>query len=156
MIRVRFLLLFLGFAAGCQQPPPPRELSAAGIAAIRATTDRWVAAVRAGRWEDAAATFTEDAILQFPDARYEGRHAILEFHRTTQPWSSARVLHIDEIRGRQDMAFVAGHATVAPEGGGPPVVVGRYLDIRLKQADGSWLYYRDFVTPVPAPDAKRE
>lgn len=142
------------------EPGPPGakpggDLSAKDIAAIRATTDRWVNAVRAGRWDDAAATFTEDAILRFPDSAYEGRPAILRFHQTMPPWNPTRVLHIDEIRGRGDMAFVSGHATIVPEGGRDPVVVSRYMDIRLRQPDGTWLFYRDMVSPVPAA-AKRE
>ena len=117
---------------------PAVGLSRADIAAIRATSDRWVTAVRAGRWADAAATFTADAILRFSGAVYEGRAAIQRFHEAMPPWDKT-VLHIDEIDGRGDMAFVAGHSTMVPAGGGAPVVVGRYLDIRLKQADGTWL-----------------
>ncbi len=135
--------------SGCERTAAPSELSASDIAAIRATSERWVAGVRAGQWEDVAATFTEDAVLQFPTARYEGRPAILKWLQSTQPWTAARELHIDEIRGRGDMAFVMGHSTITPDGGGPPIVVGRYLDIRLRQADGTWLFYRDMVTPVP-------
>jgi uncharacterized protein (TIGR02246 family) len=131
-------------------------LSPTDIAAIKATSERWEAAVRAGRWEDAAATFTEDAILRFPDVSYEGRAAILAFHQTMAPWKPARVLHIDEIEGRGDMAFVTGHSTIAPDGGGQPVVISRYLDVRLRQADGTWLFYRDMVSPVPQPATKRE
>jgi len=37
------------------------------ITAIRATSDRWMTAVRAGRPQDAAATFTTDAILRIGD-----------------------------------------------------------------------------------------
>jgi uncharacterized protein (TIGR02246 family) len=138
------------------QAPPLADLSPDDIAAIRATSERWVTAVRAGRWEDAAATFTEDAILTFPDARFEGRAAILKFHQSMPPWNSTRALHIDEIRGRGDMAFVAGHSTIIPDGGGAPVVVGRYLDIRLRQADGTWPFYRDMVISVPQAETKRE
>ncbi len=54
------------------------------------------------------------------------------------------------------MAYVAGHSTVVPDGGGPPVVVGRYLDIRLRQADGTWLFYRDMVSPISQPPANRQ
>jgi uncharacterized protein (TIGR02246 family) len=151
------LVLLLVFAvAACRQVQQVAELSADDLAAIRATSDRWVTAVRAGRWEDAASTFTEDAILRFPDAAYEGRAAILKFHQTMPPWNPTRTLHIDEIRGRGDMAFVAGHSTIIPDGGGTPVVVGRYLDIRLRQADGTWLFYRDMVSPVPQPSVNRE
>ncbi|MFN2326429.1 MAG: SgcJ/EcaC family oxidoreductase [Gemmatimonadales bacterium] len=155
MICARLLMLAGAvLSAGCGRTAPPGELSASDIAAIRATTERWVTGIRTGRWEDVAATFTEDAVLQFPGARYEGRPAILKWLHTTQPWSSARELHIDEIRGRGDMAFVMGHSTVTPEDGGSPIVVGRYLDIRLRQADGTWLFYRDMVTPVPQPAPK--
>jgi uncharacterized protein (TIGR02246 family) len=145
----RMLVLLLALLAGCQRAPASPELSAADIAAIRATTDRWEAAVRAGKWEDAAATFTEDAILRFADTVLEGRPAILKFHQSMPPWTPARTMHIDEIKGRGDMAFVMGHSTVTPDGGGEPVVVSRYLDIRLRQADGTWLFYRDMVNPLP-------
>ena len=130
---------------------PSTGLSPADIAAIRATSDRWVTAVRAGRSEDAAATFTTDAVLRFGVAVYEGRAAIQKFHESMPPFDKTRVLHIDEIDGRGDMAFVSGHSTVVPAGGGTPVVVGRYIDIRLRQPDGTWLFYRDVVTPVPLP-----
>ncbi|MDP2321982.1 MAG: nuclear transport factor 2 family protein [Acidobacteriota bacterium] len=123
------------------------------MAAIRATTDRWEAAVRAGNWEDAAATFTEDAVLRFANTVHEGRPAILKFHQAMPPWTPERSIHIDEIRGRGDMAFVMGHSTVTPSAGREPVVVGRYLDIRLRQPDGTWLFYRDMVSPVPPPSA---
>ena len=142
--------------AGCQRGSSDGALSSADIAAIRATTERWQTAVRSGNWEDAAAIFTEDAILRFPDAAYEGRPATLKYFQTQQPWPANRTIHIDEIRGRGDMAFVAGHSTVTPESGGAPVVVGRYLDIRLRQADGTWLFYRDMVSPVPPPVPKAE
>lgn len=126
-------------------------LPAADIAAIRATSDRWMAAVRARRWADAAATFTEDATLVFAGTPYVGRRAIRGFHETMPSVDPTRVLHIDEIRGAGDMAFVSGHSTVVPAGGGAPVVVGRYLDIRLRQPDGTWLFYRDMVAPVTSP-----
>jgi uncharacterized protein (TIGR02246 family) len=140
---------------GCQRSLPAPELSPADIAAIRATSDRWMAAVYAGRWDDAAATYTADAIVWFPGAVYDGRVAIRQFLETMQPLDPSRTLHIDEIRGRGDMAFVSGHSTIVPVGGGPPVELARYLDVRLRQADGSWLFYRDMVTPVPRPTASR-
>lgn len=145
------VLLSIAVLAGCQRQPDTAELSAADIAAIRATSERWQTAVRAGDWEAAAATFTPDAILRFPDAAYEGRAAILKYFQAQQPWAANRTLHLDEIQGRGDMAFVTGHSTVTPGSGGAPVVVGRYLDIRLRQADGTWLFYRDMVSPVPPP-----
>ena len=135
-----------------QAPGAATDLSPSDIASIRATSDRWMAAVRAGRWADAANMFTEDATLWFAGTPHVGRAAIRRFHDAMPPFDPTRVLHLDEIRGRGDMAFVAGHSTIIPAGGGAPVVVARYLDIRLRQPDGTWLFYRDMVTPVsPAP-----
>jgi hypothetical protein len=70
---------------GCQRSAPAPDLSPADIAAIRATSDRWMAAVHAGRWDDAAATYTADAIVWFPGAVYEERVAIRRFLETMQP-----------------------------------------------------------------------
>jgi uncharacterized protein (TIGR02246 family) len=153
-LRALAFTLLAAVVAGGQSAAPELNikstgLSPADIAAIRATSDRWVTAVRAGRSEDAAATFTTDAVLRFGVAVYEGRAAIQKFHESMPPFDKTRVLHIDGIDGREDMAFVSGHSTIIPAGGGPPVVVGRYLDIRLRQPDGTWLFYRDVVTPVP-------
>lgn len=145
------LFVLLAPVVGTPQTVTPRGLSPADIAAIRATSDRWVAAVRDRRWVDAAATFTTDAVLRLGTAVYEGRAAIQKFHESMPPFDKTRILHIDEIDGRGDMAFVSGHSTIVPAGGGPPAVVGRYLDIRLRQPDGTWLFYRDVVTPVPLP-----
>lgn len=61
---------------GCQRSPAVAELSPADSTAIRATTDRWLAAGRARRWEDAAATYSADATLPFPHAEFKGRAAI--------------------------------------------------------------------------------
>lgn len=145
---VTMLALVVALVACSQDRQVAADLSPADLAAIRATTDRWVAAVRAGLWVEAASTFTEDAILTFSGTPHVGREAILKFHQGMPPWNPTRTLHIDEIRGHGDMAFVAGHSTIIPDGGGPPVVVGRYLDIRLRQADGTWLFYRDMVSPI--------
>lgn len=135
--------------AACQQSLSS-PLSVADSLAIRATSERWITAVRAGRWDDAAATYTDDATLQFPNATFVGRGAIRKFFEGMPAFGANRTLEIDEIRGRGDMAFVAGHSTDTTNPGAP-VVVGRYLDIRLRQPNGTWLYYRDMVSPVPQP-----
>ena len=144
----------VGIAAliGCQRATPDTDPSAKDLAAIRATSERWSAAMHEGRWTDAAATYTADAMLRFPDSTYQGRDAILKYFESHKPLPATFELHIDEVRGRGDMAFVMGHSTVSPVGGAP-FVTGRYLDIRLRQPDGSWLYYRDMVSPAPKPSA---
>ena len=138
-------------AASGQRTSSAADLSPKDIAAIRATTDRWVTAVHAGRWKDATATYTDDAVLWISGAETKGRAAILKFFEAMQPWDSTRVLYIDEIRGRGDMAFVSGHATTTAPGAAP-VVVSKTLDVRLRQPDGTWLFYRDMVSPIRPPN----
>ncbi len=145
-----FVLLSVAFIAGCHRGSPDADLSPADIAAIRATSARWLAAVRAGNWDDAAATYTDDAILWFPNAAYTDRSAILTSFQAQQPMTTLD-LHIDEIRGRGDMAFVSGYSTVTAPGRWP-VVAARYLDVRLRQRDGTWPFHRDMVNPIPPPD----
>lgn len=108
--------------SACQSVPGTSELSSEDIAAIRATTDRWTSAVRGGKWDDAAATFTPDATLWIGGIAFSGRVAIREFHASMPPWNPTRELHIDEVRGSGVIAYVVGHATVVPEGSSTPVV----------------------------------
>jgi hypothetical protein len=74
--------------ASCRPSPSTAELSLPDSTAIRATSERWLAAVRQGRWEDAAATYTDDAILWFGDAAFTGRAAILKSLQAQPPLST--------------------------------------------------------------------
>ena len=145
------VVIFAAAISACQSAPGTSELSSEDVAAIRATTDRWISAVRAGRWDDAAATFTPDATLWMAGITYSGRMAIREFHASMPPWNPTRELHIDEVHGSGAIAYVVGHATVVLEGSSTPVVVSRTLDIRVRQSDGTWLFARDMVSPIPLP-----
>ena len=54
--------------------------------------------------------------------------------------------HVEEIDGYGDIAYVTGRyaMTLQPEGApGPIDDRGKYIEIRRKQADGSWLLARD-------------
>jgi uncharacterized protein (TIGR02246 family) len=153
MGRSRVLILIaVALTSACQSETRPSELSSADIAAIRATSARWLAAVQAGRWEDAAATYTDDAILWFPEVTFNGKDAILKSFQAQQPMA-ALDLHIDEIHGSGNVAYVSGYSTIAPNGGAP-VLAARYLDVRVRQPDGSWLFHRDMVSPVPPAESK--
>lgn len=145
-----FVLVSVALTVGCQRESSVADLSPADIAAIRATSAKWLAAVRAGHWDDAAATYTDDAVLWFPNAAYTGRPAILKSFQVQQPMTTLD-LQIDEIHGRGDMAFVSGYSTITVPGAAP-VVVARYMDVRLRQSDGTWLFYRDMVSPVSPPN----
>ncbi len=59
-----------------------------------------------------------------------------------------------EIAGRGDLAYVRGtyKLKIVLEGHDPIPDTGKYIEIRKKQADGSWLLYRDiFNSDVPLP-----
>ena len=137
--------------AGCQTPGQA-PLSAADITAIRATTEAWLQAVRAGDRAGLAATYTEDAVLMpahAPDVR--GRRNIEAWFEKTPPVESFD-LEITEIEGFGDLAYVRGTYTVTTviEGLEPVTDSGKYLDVRRRQADGSWLFIRDmFASDLP-------
>jgi uncharacterized protein (TIGR02246 family) len=137
--------------SSCRSTSATSQLSPEDVAAIRATTERWTAAVQAGKWDEAAATFTPDGTLWIAGTAYSGRAAIRDFHANMPTWNPTRILHIDEIRGSGNLAYVVGHATIVPEGSSTPVVVSRTMDIRVRQPDGTWLFARDMVSPIPLP-----
>ena len=55
-------------------------------------------------------------------------------------------LTVDEVDGRADLAYVRGTyaMTLHPDGAPSPVDdVGKYLEVRKRQPDGSWLLAAD-------------
>ena len=165
---VLILLVLLPLTA-CQ-PPEPSEpvgmtaseaaaLTADDLAAIEATNQAWVKAVLAGDWVALAATYAEDAVLLPPNHEaVEGRAAIQAYFETFPPVSDVQ-LHPIEVDGEGDVAYVRGHfvLTMTPEGSDPINDSGHYLEVRRKQADGSWLTYRDiYNSELPFPGAGME
>ena len=168
MIRVSYfstLFLVLFSLTACQPPAAeepaepeaaePAGLSDADLAAHEATTQAWVNAVLAGDFAAVAATYTEDAVLMPPNAEaVVGRAAIQAFFESFPPISNIE-LHSTEIEGVGDLAYVRGSytLTVTPEGADPINDSGKYIEIRRKQADGSWLLSRDqYNSDLPLPE----
>jgi uncharacterized protein (TIGR02246 family) len=116
-------------------------LPAEDIAAIRWVTDEWMRRFLANDPEPLADWYTEDAVVMPPNhAAIRGRPAIRKwiagFSRVTQFKNE-----IEQIEGRTDLAYVRGRysMTLQPEGApGPVEDVGKYLEIRKRQPDGSW------------------
>ena len=121
-------------------------LSEADIAAIRAVTEAFPGHMESADRGGIAELYTEDAVLMPGGApTVRGRQAIREFMSGFPPITRME-LSIDEIDGRGDLAFVRGPfaMTMQPEGAPAPVkMVGKYIEIRQRQADGSWLISRD-------------
>ncbi len=133
--------------AACQ-PPGPATLSQEDIAGIEATTQAWVEAVNAGDWAAVSATYTEDAVLLPPNEPVvQGRSDIQAWFEAFPPASDVNLESV-EIEGVGDVAFVRGSFTliVTPEGMDAVADTGKFLDVRRRQADGSWLIHRDIFS----------
>jgi len=140
--------------AACQSGDSmPTELTAVEIEAILAVSDALVEADNAGDWDAVAALHTQDAILLPPNGPVvTGRSAIRGFFASLPPIKSFE-LEVDEVAGRGDLAYVRGtySMVLAPPGSEPILDTGKYIEIRRKQEDGSWLLSRDiFNSSLPA------
>lgn len=149
------------FITACQVPPPePAALSEQDITAIEESTDAFAQASLEKNWNAVAQLYTEDAMFMPPNrAAVEGRTAIEEWLEDSPPMTDFK-LNTEEIDGRGDLAFVRGTYSMAfvPEGASEPVQDnGKYIEIRRKQPDGSWLIARDiFNSDLPIPEGVSE
>lgn len=133
--------------AACQAPGPA-TLSQEDIAGIEATSQAWMEAVSAGDWAALSATYTEDAVLLPPnEPAVPGRSDIEAWFEALPPVSDFN-LETVEIEGLGDVAFVRGSYTLTMTHEGMDAVAdtGKYIEVRRKQADGSWLIYRDIFS----------
>ncbi len=133
--------------AACQ-PPGPATLSEEDIAGNEATTQAWGEAANAGDWAALGATYTADAVLLPPnEPAVQGRGGIQAWFEAFPPVSDFN-LETVEIEGVGDLAFVRGTytLTMTPEGMDTVADTGKYIEVRRKQADGSWLIYRDIFS----------
>ena len=132
---------------GCQDSEPA-PLTSEDIDAIRTMSSEWMSAAAEGNWDDVVATYTDDAVLWFNGNPIEGKEAIRDFFEQMPPMTGMDLI-IDDVYGRGDLAVISGHSTQLIDG--EVVTSGRYLDTRLRQPDGSWLFHRDMVTHFLAP-----
>ncbi len=133
----------------------PAPLSAADIAAIRSTGDDFCRLFMAGEFDALLEFYTPNATVMPPHApAMHGREAIRELFEGFPPLTHFE-LDIDEIDGRADLAFVRGTFRMTMDVDGVSVDdVGKYIEIRRRQADGSWLLDIDMFNSdlEPAPE----
>ena len=153
-MRPTFLVTALSCVVlACQ--PAPAKLSEADIAALRAGVDSIEAQILSNRDSAAAAHYTETAVFMVPNLpAVEGRAAIRAWFAGGPPLTSFTLTPV-EIDGSGDLAYVRGTWTLAIAAAGRTPAIedhGKFLEVRRKQADGSWLMVADiFNSDVPLP-----
>jgi ketosteroid isomerase-like protein len=153
-MRPTFLLTALSCAVlACQ--PTPAKLSDADLAAIRAAATSFAENGLARRDSANAAQYAENAVFMPPNQpAVEGRAAIRAWLAAFPPMSAFSLTSI-EIDGQGDLAYERGTYafTIAAAGKAPAMEDhGKYLAVRRRQADGSWLMTLDmFNSDVPLP-----
>ena len=149
----RLLPITLLAVSACQPAP---ALSEADLQAIQAMTQQFEEHVNAKNWDAVSQLYTEDAVLMPPNApTVEGRTAIREFFAALPPVAEFSSKD-DTIVGLGELAYVYGRYVLSLDLEGSPVDSGKYLDIRRRQADGSWKMSVDIFNssiPLPTPDS---
>lgn len=144
IISVVVLLVLLALTA-CQ-PAGPAALTANDKTAIASAAQAWMEAANAADWESLAAMYSEDAVFMPPNQpTVEGRANILAWFEAFPPINNISLKQVD-VDGVGDLAYVRGtySITMTPEEGmGSITDTGKYIEIRRRQTDGSWLIVRD-------------
>lgn len=127
--------------------------SQADRSAIESASQRWVAAARAGNWDEVASLYTDDAVLMPPNSPTEQGRAAVRNHLATFP--PVQTLDFDRVHidGRGDLAYVHGRYTMtfATPDGQTVEDRGKYIEIWERQQDGQWRITRDiFNSDLPA------
>ena len=135
--------------AGCQTGPQPGQKRdvIADIAAINALRDQFATAYNSNDAATAAAFFTDDAVLMFPNqAAVEGKQAIQAALEDFFKQNAAKITHTPlETQVAGDWAYERGNITetVTPKSGKAIERSLKYLVILKRQPDGSWKIHRD-------------
>jgi uncharacterized protein (TIGR02246 family) len=150
--------LALALASVACQPPAQETAgrSEEDVTAIRASTESFAEAIRAGDWAGVAALYTEDAVFMPPnEPAVQGRAAIEAWMGAFPPLTEFSPAVVD-IDGRGDLAYVRGtiSMTIVPEGTPEPIrETAKYVEIRRRQPDGTWLIAVDiFNSDLPLPE----
>jgi len=140
--------------ACCEPHTCATRLTETDRAGIAKNSEAWLAAVRARDWAAVAATYVDDAMLLPPNMpAVSGRAAIRGFFEGFPPIVSMDLTDA-EVEGCCDVAYVRGNyrMSFAPPGAGGTVQEsGKYIEIRWRQADGSWLKKHDMFSSDAPP-----
>lgn len=124
-------------------------------AAIAATQQKWVEAYNANDWTAVSALFTEDAMLMPPgDSIVMGRREIAAWERDNESGFQIQ-LEIDDIEVSGDIAAVYGTSCLMMPGEeGVIYDAGKFVEIRRRGEDGSWLIAADIFNSDGKPSKR--
>lgn len=112
---------------------------------IELSSKKWVDTYNSNDWHALAELFTQDATMMPPNSQLvQGREAIANWQAKNE--SGFRIaFDIQDIQLSGNIAYVRGSSCVLiPLGDGEHGVdVGKFLEIRKKQANGEWLIHAD-------------
>ncbi len=143
--------------AGKDSPSQKPRDAAADLAAIRATSQAFVAAFNKGDAKEVAALWTEDGdYIDDAGRSYAGRDAVEKgyaAHFAENPNTQIRIV-IDSLRLLSDTAAIEdGRAVVEPPPAGAPAI-GKYTVVHVK-IGGKWLMSTVRETRLETPSAYR-
>ena len=142
------LLAILGCA------PAPRTFTDADRTANLALSQAFRDKAMAKDWEGVGKLYVENAQMLPPNSPTLRGRAAIQGYMAAFPPITEFILVDDTIVGTGDRAYAIGHYHLTLGLTGSPVDSGKFLDVRERQADGSWLYVADmFSSDIPAPAA---
>jgi ketosteroid isomerase-like protein len=136
-------------------PKAPQGLTDQDRAAIRQSGADFAASMLAKDFTKAAASYTADAVVLPANGPAATGRAAIEQLLGTFPPLSAFTLNSVEIEGVGDIAYHRGtyFMTMQLPGGITVSDSGKYLEIRRRQPDGTWLTTRDiWNSDIPMPE----
>jgi ketosteroid isomerase-like protein len=118
--------------------------------ANQTVTDAFVGHLLARQLDSLSALYASDAVVMAPgQGPVVGQDAIRQWQAAFPPVTRFEATN-DTIDGNGEVAYVRGRYLMQIQGA--PVDTGKYVEVRRRQADGSWKIVIDmFNSSVPAP-----
>ncbi|MFQ3193158.1 MAG: ketosteroid isomerase-like protein [Paraglaciecola sp.] len=142
-IKTVFIVFILASITACQSHSS--GLLAEDRLMIETSSKTWVKTYNQNDWKSLALLFSVNGTMMPPNSpEVRGHEAIATWQNENE--SGFRIaFDVQEIDGIGDIAFVKGRSCVfIPDGEDAFLVdVGKFLEVRKKQSDGTWLIYAD-------------
>jgi uncharacterized protein (TIGR02246 family) len=145
-------------AVGVEEAAQPAGASAADVKAIHAVDEEWGRAATAGDGNGVAALYAADATLLPPgEAIKQGEAAKKYWTDFFAGYAGPTKLETSDVKLHGDLAVAVGTysmtMTEKKPGAKPlPTEEGKYVEVLMKQADGSWkLIYDIWNLNAPPP-----